>query len=187
MNGNKQAVNVENRQRVNQHVAALLRRAPAPIIFQHPRITEQIAVRQHRAFAAARGAAGVENRGQIVRLFNSGGVLVAAVGGARQERAGAVVVEREDVLCAGVKGDFADPAKVGAAAHDDGRLGVTDEIFDFCALVSGVERQKHITGAQRGQIKHNSFNGFFDLHGDAGTVGQAQRLQQIGHHGAAAL
>jgi hypothetical protein len=64
-------------------------------------------------------------------LANGGRVLATAVGGAVQQRAGAVITQREDVLRARFEGDFADPAEVGGAADDDGWLGVADKIFDL--------------------------------------------------------
>ena len=60
--GHEQAVGVIDRQRVDQHVLV----GEAPVIDQRERIRRQIVVRQHRALGAARGARGVEDRGEIV-------------------------------------------------------------------------------------------------------------------------
>ena len=57
--GHKQTVDMEDGQRVNEDVIRL----PTPVIFQDLRVREQIAVCQHRAFAAACRAAGVQNGG----------------------------------------------------------------------------------------------------------------------------
>ena len=178
MQGDKQAVHVEDRQGVDQHVTRL----PVPVVFEHPRVAQHVAVCQHRALAAPGGAAGVQNGGQVVGLPEGDVVFVRATRGAGQQRAGAVVAQGEDALGAGLEGDLADPAKVGRAAHHHGRLGVADEILDLRALVGGVQRQKNITRAQRRQIKHGRFHRLFDLHGDARACRQTQRGQQVGHH-----
>ena len=62
MRCHKQTVHVKDRQRVNQYVV----RRPAPIIFERERIREQVVVREHRALAAPRRAARVQNRSEIV-------------------------------------------------------------------------------------------------------------------------
>ena len=183
MNGNEQTVDMKNRQRVNQHIAL----CPAPVVLQHLCIAQQIAVRQHRALAAARGAAGVQNRRQVISLTHHDFMLVAAVGGAIQQRAGAVVIERKDMLRAGGKRQFAEPAEIGAAANHHRRLCIADEIVHLGTLVGGVQWQKHVAGAQGGQVKHHRLDRFFNLHGNARAVGQLERLQQVGHHGGAAL
>jgi hypothetical protein len=69
----KEAMHVEDRQSVDEDVAALRQRfariAPAPIVLQHLRVAEHIAVCQHRTFAAPGGAAGIENGRQVVWLI----------------------------------------------------------------------------------------------------------------------
>ncbi len=59
MQRHKQAVNVENGQGVDQHIIRL----PTPIVFEHLRVGQQVAVRQHRAFAASCCSTGVQNSG----------------------------------------------------------------------------------------------------------------------------
>ena len=142
---------------------------------------------QHRALAAAGGAAGVQDRGQVVGLHGHTGVGVAAMGGAVQQAAGAVVAQREHVGGAGREGDLADPAEVLRAADHHRGLGVADEIFHFAALVGGVERQKHITRPQRGQVQHGGFDRLLHLHGYTRACGQVQRGQQVGEFGRALL
>ena len=57
-------MHMKNRQGMNQHIVI----APVPIVFQYQCIAQQIAMTQHRPFAAAGGAAGVNDGGQIVWL-----------------------------------------------------------------------------------------------------------------------
>ena len=71
----KQTVDMKNGQGMNQHIAAF----PAPVIFQDLRIAQQIAVTEHGTFAAARGAAGVDDGGQINRLRHHRRMLIAVV------------------------------------------------------------------------------------------------------------
>ena len=93
---------MEDRQRMDQHIARL----PAPIVFQHDRIAQQVAMREHGALAAACGAAGVEDGREVVRAANSGRVLVGLVHGALQKAATAVVTKREHMLRTCSKGDL---------------------------------------------------------------------------------
>ena len=104
MNGDKQAMDMENRECVDQHVAAL----PAPVVFEHLRIAEQITVAEHRAFAAARGAAGVQNGGQILGRSWGGLVHIAVLRRAFQQAAGAVLIQGENILHATGKSLLAD-------------------------------------------------------------------------------
>ncbi len=83
---------------------------------------------------------------------------VAVVRSTVEQAAGAVVVQREDMLRARLEGDLADPAKLRAATHHHSRFGVFNEVRHFGALVGGVERQKHIPGAQGGQVEHQRFD-----------------------------
>ena len=76
MNGHKQAMHMEDGQGMDQHVAAL----PAPVVFEYLRIAEQITVAEHRAFAAAGGATGVQNGGEVLRRSCGGLVQVTVLG-----------------------------------------------------------------------------------------------------------
>ena len=67
MNGYEQTMHVEDGQSVNQHIV----RAPAPVGFEGFGVAEQIAMRQHSAFAASGCTAGVQNGGHVVcNVFN---------------------------------------------------------------------------------------------------------------------
>jgi len=132
-------------------------------------------------------AAGVQNRRQLVGRSRHHVVAVAVVRRPLQQRAGAVVIEREDMAGSGLEGDLADPAEVPAATDHHGRFGVADEVFDLGALVGGVQRQEHVAGAQRRQVQQHRLDRFLHLHRDPGALGQAQRAQQVGQHGGGAL
>ena len=109
MDRHKQTVHVEDGQRVDEHVAGL----PAPVVFEHPRIAEQIAMAEHRAFAAAGGTAGVQNGGQIRRCPRSRLVHITVLGRALQQAASAVFVKSENVLHATGERLFTDSSKTG--------------------------------------------------------------------------
>ena len=177
MDGDKQPVHMEDRQCVDEHIV----RAPTPVLLEHPRVAQQIAVREHGALAAARGAAGVQDGSQVIRLARHGLVFVAMVRSALQQAARAVIAERENVLRPRSKGDLRHPAKVARGAHHHGRFGVADEVFDLGALVGGVERQKDVACAQCGQVQQHGLDRLFHLHGDAAALGQLQRRQQVGN------
>ena len=110
--GHEQAVHMKNRQGVDQHITALLRWPPAPIILQNARIGEQVAVCQHGALAAPGGATGVQDGSQVVPLSHDWLVLVATAGSALQQRPAAVVIEGEDAAAAGLERDLAHPAEI---------------------------------------------------------------------------
>lgn len=179
----EEAVHVEDRQRVNEHVA----RRPAPVVLEHLGVRQQVAVREHRALAASGGAARVEDRGEVVGRLFRGRVLVAALRRHFEQRAGAVVVQREHVPRARRIGDGPDPRCIAAGAHHDRGLGVADEVFDLGALVGGVERQEHIARAQRREVQQHRLDGFFDLHRDARALLELERIEQVGDHRARAF
>ncbi|OQC06313.1 MAG: hypothetical protein BWX79_02115 [Alphaproteobacteria bacterium ADurb.Bin100] len=185
MNGHEQAMHVEDRQRVDEHVAPAVRPSgsrPAPVVLQHHGVGPHVAVRQHRAFAAPGGTTGVEDGSQVVVVLDSRGVAIVAAGRALQQGAGAIVAQGEHVFRARSEGDLADPAKIFRAANHHGGLGIADEILDFGALVSRVQRQEHIACAQRGEVQQHGFDRFFDLHRHPAALGQLQRGEQVGHH-----
>ena len=179
----EQAMDMEDRQRVDQHVA----RAPAPIVLQDPGVAQQVGVAEHRALAAAGGAAGVEDRGQVVGASCRRPVAVGLDRGALQQAAAAGVVEGVDVRAAGREREPADPAEGCGRAHHHRRLGVADEVGHLVTLVGGVERQVDVAGPQHRQVEHQRFDRFFDLHRDAAAGGQVQRVEQVGEHRGAAV
>ena len=149
----KQTVHMKNRQRMNQHITVL----PAPVVFQHQRIAEQIAVAEHRPFAAPGGPAGVNDGRQVIRLGNHWRVHIAVVRRAFQQTAATLLVQRQHITRTCLECEFADPAKVGRCTHHHRRFSIGDEISDFRLLIRRVQRQKHMAAAQAGQIQHQDF------------------------------
>ncbi len=160
---------------------------PAPVVLQHQRIAQQVAVRQHRALAAPGGAAGVEDRRQVVGAFARRRVLLAHQRRAVEQAAAAVVAEREDVARAGLERQAREPGEVLRRAHHHGRFGVADEVFDLGLLVGGVQRQVHIARALHCEVEHQRLDALFGLHRHARAGRQLQRDQQVGQHRRAAL
>ncbi|MNI31128.1 hypothetical protein D3C73_850010 [compost metagenome] len=176
MRGHEQAVHVEDGQHVQQHVVF----APAPIFVQHLRVGGQIAVRQHRALAAAGGAGRVQDGGQVFRLALHGLERLRQAARSVQQRARAVFVQRVDVRAAGLVGGALHPVLVLAGADHDGRLGIAQEVLDLGFAIGRVQRQVHQAGAQGGQVQQQRFRRLFYLHRHARPVGQVQRRQQVG-------
>ena len=154
MNGHKQTMHMEDGQGVNEHIAFF----PAPISLERLRIAQHVAVRQHGAFAATRGATGVQNGGQVVGIFNGNFVCVFLMDGALKQGACAIVIQSKHMLRARLECNFANPTKIGTRTNYHRRLCVANEILNFGALVGGVQRQKHIARTQRCQIQHHGFN-----------------------------
>ena len=109
---------------------------------------------EHGAFAAPGGAAGVDDGGQVIGAAVRGFMGLAKLRRARQQRAAALVVEREHMARAGRKGELADPAEVARSAYQQRGLGVFDEVLQLGRLVSRVERQKDMARAQHRQVEH---------------------------------
>ena len=127
MQRDKQAVHMEDGQAVDEHIATALRAScfrPAPIVFQHFGVGEQIAMAEHGAFAAARGATGIDHGRQIVRIAWRDGVHIAVLRGALQQAALALIVQGKHILRAGLKRQLASPAKVARAADQNGWFGI---------------------------------------------------------------
>ena len=160
MKGHKQAVHMKNWQRVNQHIARL----PTPVVLEHQRVAKQVAVRQRRTLAAAGGAAGVQNRRQIVFSHDRSLMLVTALRGAYQQRTSPVIIQGEHVLRTGLESNLADPTKVLAATNHHCRIGIFNKVLDFRTLVSSVKRQKYIARAQSREVQHHGLDGFFNLY-----------------------
>ena len=168
MNGDKKAVHVEDGQRVHQHVAF----TPAPVALQRDGVAEQVAVRQHGALAATRGAAGVEDRGEVVGLPGRRCMAIAVVCGTFQQTAAAIVVERENMFRAGLECDSRHPGEILVRTDHHARLGIADEIFDLTRLVGGVERQVDEAGAKHRQVQHQGLDRLLGLNRDPGTSRQ---------------
>ena len=188
--GDKQAVHMEDGQAVDQHIPTALRPCgsrPAPVFLEHLGIAQQITMAEHGTLAAAGGAAGVDHGRQIAGFARGDGVHIAVLRSALEQAALALVVQREHILRAGLKGELAGPAEIAWAANQHRRFGIAQKVGQFAALVGHIERQIHKAGAQRGQVEQHGFDRFVHMGSDAAACGQAQRLQQIGQHGRGAV
>ncbi|MPM57017.1 hypothetical protein SDC9_103834 [bioreactor metagenome] len=181
MDGDEQPVRMKDRQGVDQHVAALLARAPAPVLLEHESVREQIAMREHRSLAAPRGAAGVENGSQIVGLARHRRMLLVEAQRLLQQAAVLRFAQRKDMLRAAGRGHLCHPVRIAGRAHHHGGLGIADEIFDLGALVGGIERQEHMARPQCGQVQHQRLDRLFHLHRNTAADGQTERSQPIRH------
>ena len=163
VDGHKQSMHMENGQGVQQHIAG----GKAPVVVQTLGAALQIGVAEHGAFAAPRGAAGVQNRRQIVGAPHGWYVLIAVVGSALQQAAPALIVQGHHIAAALLKSQLADPAEVGGGTHHHRGFGVAYEIFQLSALVSRVEWQKHMARSQGGKVQHQRLYRLVHLNGDA--------------------
>ena len=172
----EEAVGVEDRQRVDQHVV----RGEAPGVDQGPGVRDEVSVGQHRALGAAGGARGVEQRGQVVgrtlhrRESLRGrvgrlGQAALALGVERDERRARLPRRRLQSLA---------PARV---ADEQRRLGVADEVFDLGRGVAGVERQEDAARADGGEIEDDGLDRFLDLRGHPVPGLHAETGQRVGH------
>ncbi len=177
MRGDEQAVDMEDRQRVDQHVAALGWRAPVPVVLERQRVREQVAVAQHRPLAAPGRAAGVEDRRQVVALARRRRVGGAEMRRPLEQAAAAVVAEGEDPGRSRGEGELGGPDEILRRADEDGRFGIADEIGDLVALVGGVERQVDMAGAQHREVEQQRLDRLLDLHRDPAraAAGRASR------------
>ena len=183
MNGHKQAVHMENRQSVNEHIALF----PTRMRLGGLRITEHIAMREHGALASACGATGVQNGGQIVLVFGRNFVLIFLLCSAFKQSTRSVVIQGEHILSACFECNFAHPAKVGARADHHRRFCIANEVLNLGALIGCVQWQEHIACSQGGQIQHQGFHRLFHLYRNAAALGKLQAFQQVGHHGTCAV
>ena len=173
--GDEEPVHVEDRQRMDEHVAAL----PVPVVLQRQRVRQQVAVRQHRALAAAGGSAGVHDGGQVVAAAHGRHVLVGVDGGALEQAAGAIVVQREDMRRACQERGPAQPAEAARGAHHHGRLGVAQEEADLGILVGRIERQVHEAGTQHRQVQQQRLHRLVAMRRDARAGRQIEPGKQV--------
>jgi len=88
-------------------------------------------VREHGPLAPPRGAAGVEDDGDLVGVHARGLMLGIVQGGALDERSAAVLVQRKHASGAGLMRDLGDAVEGLAGTHDHRGFGVPQEIVDF--------------------------------------------------------
>ena len=150
--GDEQAVHVEDRQRMQQHVA----RHEAPVGVQRLGVGGDVAMRDHGALGAAGGAGGVDQRGEIVgaarRPLRACGFCLAASCAKVPEPSAAMVSTERDLVGLGGALDLGDAL---GGDDDHGRLGVADEIFELGSGVGGVERIEDGADLEGGQVEED--------------------------------
>ena len=126
---------------------------------------------EHRPLGPPCGAGGVEDRGQIVRPARHVRFHGQRIGHPGEEGARVVVGRVPDAerlqLGADLLRDRADGGLVLRVAHHQCRFRVADEVGDFRGGVGGVERQEDRTRPHHGEVEHQGFDGFGNLHGHA--------------------
>jgi hypothetical protein len=100
---------------------------PAPIVLERDGVAQQVAVREHGPLLRPVVPLVYRMAARSSAHMALPGVLVAVVRGALEQAAGAVVAQGEHMLRARLEGNFADPAKVGRAAHHHSRFGIANE------------------------------------------------------------
>ena len=179
--GHEQAMHVEQRQRMQQHVlvAGLALFLEAPELVEHQRIGTQVAVAEHRALAAAGGARGVQDGRQILGLARNRGKAVGKRRCQPEQRSVALLAECDHVRH---PGDARQRRQFGLTlgrADEHRRLRIAQEVIDLRRLIGGVQRHVDQTGPQRRQVEHQSLRRLLDLHGHARrrAVGLGRQVQ----------
>ena len=135
----------------------------------------------HRALGAARGAGGVEDRGEVVGPGGGAADIGIAALAPLGEGARAVGVQGEDCTDAGLFGDGPDLVLALRLADRDARLRVAQEIGDLGRPIGGVERQVDGADAQAGEVEEDRLGRFLHLNGDAVAFFHAEAGQQPCH------
>ena len=157
MEGHEQAVDVEDGQGVQQDVI----RRESPGCMQGLGVGRQGTVGQHGALGAPRGAAGIDDRGQVSRrpgLDDPVGIKARCF--------------RDEGRC---------------VLDEDSRLGVLQEIVHLRVGVGGVQGQEDRAGPQGREVDHHGVHGLLDLQGDPLAGRGTPPPQQVGHPGGAIL
>ncbi len=172
VHGDEQAVDVIDRQRVQQHVAT----GETPGVDQRKRIAAEVPVRQHRALRAAGRARRVDDRREVVRPRRDGVERFLPSGRAIEERAFAVT-ERQDGR---LRPQRRDGLRRFGPADDDARLGVTEEIGELALLVARVERKVDEPGPQAAEVEGERFPALVDLRRDPVADPAAFIVERVG-------
>src|SRR5215469_4402110 len=160
---------------------------PTPEIVQRYGVGCEVPVCQHCPLATARGARGIDDRGEICgrsmnrleafRLF-----LYPLGQGPITFRS-----EREDMIDTEFSSESGDPIKVGGPANHGRWFRVTEKILHFRRPVGRVERDKNVSSPQRSEIEEQGVRRFLDLDDNPGGRWQFEGPQQIGKSAAGAV
>ena len=131
--GHEEAVNVVERQGVQQHVPP----REAPGIDEGQCVARQVAVGEHCTFRATGRARGVNDRRQVVRPGNDG-IESLGRGACELEQGSFVAGKSQDGRLGPECGDG---GEILRAADYDARLGIAEKIRQLAFLIGGVQRQ----------------------------------------------
>ena len=149
VSGDEQAVHVEDRQHVQQHVSG----PESPVAMEHLGIGGEVPVGQHGSLGTAGGAGSVKDGREVVAAAEDGGEGVGVHRRRCGQAAATLVVEVEHVGYAGLDGQFLGQGADLRPADEHPGCGVTEEVLDFTALIGVVQRQVNGTGAQTAEIE----------------------------------
>ena len=158
----EQAVGMEDRQRVDQHVVG----AEAPQLGERQRVGREIVVGQHRALRAPGGPRGVEDGGEIVGAARDRRQVARRRGDLFGEAAVAPRPQAVDRLEAELGGERARRRQRLRAAERQRRRRVVEEIFELGERIGGVERQQRRPRLEAGERQHDAIGRFVDLRRD---------------------
>ena len=173
MQRHEQPVHMEDRQRVQQHVA----RHETPVDVQRLGVGGDVAVGDHGALGAPGRAGGIDERRKIVGLALGGSAQGPLA--RRQLAEGAAAVRRHGQQRAHLVGgrcglDLGDALGRG---DDDLGLGVADEILELGRRVGGVERVVDGADLEGRKVEVDAGKRLLDLRHDTIAGLQPERLQ----------
>ena len=142
-------------------------------------VREQVAVRQHRALGAPRGARGVEQAGEVVGPADDGLVVGRHAGRQFGDVAVAAPVQH-DHGSAAAPGNVARGRRGRGVADDHRGPGVGDEVVQLGGRIGRVERLVHATRLERAEVEQDVFGRFLHLHRHPVAGRDSEFQQRIG-------
>ena len=187
--GDKKSVGVKNRQGMQQGIGG----GKPPEIRQNAGIGQQVPVAEHRAFGAARGARGVQDRCQIIGAArgHGGGGMPLGKGGETALSCRVHGAHRN----AQRRGHRRQSRQIARIADQQARGGVLQKIVNLFRGIGRVQRQKHRAHPHRRAVQRQGLRGFVHLHrqpvagaqsgGDKAGHGSGNQVMQglTGHGG----
>ncbi len=174
--GDEQAVGVEHGQRVEEAVG----RGEAPECGEGFRVGDQVAMGEHGALGTARGARGIEQRGEVgVAAGDCGrqgrgsvrGLGEGAIPGRAQGGEGSATARRHGSARVGV----------GRVGEEQPRAAVGHKVVEFRGRVGRVEREEDRARHHAGGVKGQRVGRFRHLCRDAVARGDAERRERGRH------
>jgi hypothetical protein len=172
VDGDEQPVGVEHGKGVQQDVVG--REAPGPV--QRGGVRRQVAVAEHGALGPARGAAGVQDGGQVARFHWDVVELLRLPGRGLGQGARAGGVSGKHDRCPHGEGG-------AGVAHEDRGVRVGDHVGHLLVAVGRVHGEEDGAGPEAGQVGQDGERRLLDLDRDpvAGTdAGRPQGVGQLG-------